>query len=56
MSTPVLFLSHGGGPMPLLGDPGHAGMLQAFEQIKQKLQLLPQKPAALLFISAHWET
>ena len=21
--TDVLFISHGGGPMPLLGDPGH---------------------------------
>jgi 4,5-DOPA dioxygenase extradiol len=55
MKTPVLFLSHGGGPMPLLGDPGHAGMLQAFEQIKQKLEQLPVRPSALLFISAHWE-
>lgn len=53
--APVLFVSHGGGPMPLLGDPGHAGMLQTFQQIQQKLQQLPHKPAALLFISAHWE-
>lgn len=56
MTTPVLFLSHGGGPLPLLADPGHAGMLAAFEQIKQTLQQLAHKPDALLFISAHWET
>lgn len=56
MSTPVVFLSHGGGPMPLLGDPGHAGMLKAYAQIKQKLLELPRKPSALLFVSAHWET
>jgi 4,5-DOPA dioxygenase extradiol len=55
MNTPVLFLSHGGGPMPLLRDPGHTGMLQAFGQIKRKLDQLPTKPSALLFVSAHWE-
>lgn len=53
--APVLFVSHGGGPMPLLGDPGHAGMISAFAVIQQKLQQLARKPAALLFISAHWE-
>lgn len=53
--APVLFVSHGGGPLPLLGDPGHSGMIDAFRQIHNTLTLLPHKPAALLFISAHWE-
>lgn len=52
---PILFLSHGGGPLPLLGDPGHAGMVEAFARIRQTLQALPKKPEVLLFISAHWE-
>lgn len=53
---PVLFLSHGGGPLPLLGDPGHEGMVQAFSQIRDKLQQQAPQPDALLFVSAHWET
>lgn len=53
---PVLFLSHGGGPMPLLGDPGHAGLVEAFGQIREKLRTLTRPPKALLFVSAHWET
>lgn len=56
MTTPVLFLSHGGGPLPLLGDPGHADMLTTYQRIRQKLQNLATRPGALLFISAHWET
>lgn len=55
MTTPVLFLSHGGGPMPLLGDPGHAGLVDAFALIRKKFEQMPRKPDALLFISAHWE-
>lgn len=52
---PVLFLSHGGGPMPLFNDPGHADLIDAFIQIRSRLAALETKPAALLFISAHWE-
>ena len=52
---PVLFLSHGGGPLPLLNDPGHAGLIDAYAQIRNKLKALEVKPSALLFISAHWE-
>lgn len=52
---PVVFLSHGGGPLPLLNDPGHAELLAAFERIRERLQALPRSPSALLFVSAHWE-
>ncbi|WP_022961278.1 DODA-type extradiol aromatic ring-opening family dioxygenase [Halopseudomonas pelagia] len=53
---PVLFLSHGGGPLPLLDDPAHAELLLTYALIRHKLDALPHSPSALLFISAHWET
>jgi len=46
-----LFLSHGGGPMPLLGDAGHQEMVSCLKQIASSLS----KPDALLVVSAHWE-
>lgn len=48
----VLFVSHGGGPLPLLGDLQH---LELVEQLKEITQHLRQ-PKAILVISAHWET
>jgi 4,5-DOPA dioxygenase extradiol len=50
-NTEILFVSHGGGPMPLLGDPGHQEMVQRLEEITRTLH----KPSAILVISAHWE-
>ncbi|WP_346796026.1 class III extradiol ring-cleavage dioxygenase [Halomonas sp. Bachu 37] len=50
-NTDVLFISHGGGPMPLLGDPGHRDMVDRLTDIAGKLR----KPSAILVISAHWE-
>ncbi|MDK8461943.1 class III extradiol ring-cleavage dioxygenase [Marinobacter sp. SS13-12] len=47
----ALFISHGGGPMPLLGDPGHREMVDRLTELAGKLQ----KPSAILVISAHWE-
>lgn len=49
--TDVLFISHGGGPMPLLGDPGHHDMVERLTEFASKLR----KPSAILVISAHWE-
>ena len=46
-----LFISHGGGPMPLLGDPGHDEMVACLIHIAATIP----KPDALLLISAHWE-
>ncbi|MCY0965419.1 DODA-type extradiol aromatic ring-opening family dioxygenase [Parathalassolituus penaei] len=50
-NTDVLFVSHGGGPMPLLGDPGHREMVTRLKEITGQLR----KPDAILVISAHWE-
>lgn len=47
----VLFLSHGGGPMPLLGDEGHNEMVQCLKNIATQIK----KPSAILVVSAHWE-
>ena len=47
----VLFLSHGGGPLPLLGDEGHVEMVACLREITTKVP----KPSAILVVSAHWE-
>lgn len=47
----ILFLSHGGGPLPLLGDEGHVEMVSCLREIAVKLP----KPSAILVVSAHWE-
>lgn len=47
----VLFLSHGGGPLPLLGDKGHSEMVEALQRITVRMH----KPSAIIVISAHWE-
>ncbi|MGD2112309.1 MAG: class III extradiol ring-cleavage dioxygenase [Gammaproteobacteria bacterium] len=49
--SPVLFLPHGGGPLPLLGDPGHAALVRFLGAVAADLG----RPAAILVISAHWE-
>lgn len=52
MTAPVLFLPHGGGPLPLLGDPHHAVLAGFLGTIGSELG----RPSAILVISAHWET
>lgn len=47
----VIYLSHGGGPLPLLGDKGHQAMINVLGEITPTLI----KPSAILVISAHWE-
>lgn len=47
----VLFVSHGGGPMPLLGDPSHQALVDRLVELRAKLI----KPKAVIVISAHWE-
>jgi len=47
----ALFLSHGGGPLPLLGDAAHQEMVACLEHIASAIP----RPDALLVVSAHWE-
>lgn len=49
--TRIIYLSHGGGPLPILGDPGHQGMIDFMKQLPGQLP----EPEAILVISAHWE-
>ena len=50
---PSLFVAHGGGPFPVLGDPGHAGLTSALKRLPKELNI--EKPKAILVVSAHWE-
>ncbi|KGK41943.1 extradiol ring-cleavage dioxygenase [Nitrincola sp. A-D6] len=47
----ALFISHGGGPLPLLGDPGHSDMVTCLQGIATNMP----RPDAILVVSAHWE-
>jgi 4,5-DOPA dioxygenase extradiol len=47
----IVYFSHGGGPLPILGDPGHKAMVDFMMQLPSQLT----KPDAILVISAHWE-
>ena len=48
----VLFVSHGGGPLPLLDDPGHIELVEALGHLTKRIE----KPEAILVLSAHWES
>lgn len=47
----VVYLSHGGGPLPILGDPSHAKMVSSLEELAQNVR----RPEAIIVCSAHWE-
>jgi len=46
-----IFISHGGGPLPLLGDPGHSEMVASLNELAKRIQ----RPEAIVVVSAHWE-
>ena len=48
---PVFFLNHGGGPLPLLGDPQHQGLIDFLQSFCNDLPI----PKSILLVSAHWE-
>ena len=47
----VLYVSHGGGPLPLLGDAAHKQLVENLE----RLATIVARPSAIVVISAHWE-
>lgn len=51
MSAKILYFSHGGGPLPILGDPSHAAMVRFMRELPSRVG----RPEAILVISAHWE-
>jgi len=52
MLAPVLYLPHGGGPLPVLGDPDHRALTAYLAGATKDFG----RPDAILVISAHWET
>lgn len=48
----IFYISHGGGPNPLLEDPSHQEMITTLKKFAKTIK----KPSAVLIISAHWET
>jgi aromatic ring-opening dioxygenase catalytic subunit (LigB family) len=48
----IVYLTHGGGPLPLLGDPGHQPLVDSLRELAASLPT----PRAILLVSAHWET
>ncbi len=47
----IVYFSHGGGPLPILGDPGHKAMIDFMAALPRRLR----RPDAILVISAQWE-
>ena len=47
----ILYISHGGGPLPLLGDESHEELVA---NLKHATTIM-EKPSAIIVISAHWE-
>lgn len=48
---PVVFVPHGGGPMPLLGDVNHRELTHFMQSLAADLP----RPKAIVVITAHWE-
>lgn len=51
MTKNVLFIPHGGGPLPLLNDGNHDAMNEALKAWSHRLT----RPSLIIVISAHWE-
>jgi len=47
----IIYLSHGGGPLPILNDPSHGKMIRFMENLPSILN----KPDSIIVFSAHWE-
>jgi aromatic ring-opening dioxygenase catalytic subunit (LigB family) len=56
--APVLSISHGGGPMPILGDPSHAEITKSLQTKVPKILRLGtrEQPKAIVLVTAHWST
>jgi 4,5-DOPA dioxygenase extradiol len=47
----VLYFPHGGGPLPLMNEPGHANLNRFLGEYAASIE----RPDAIVVISAHWE-
>ena len=48
----VLYIPHGGGPLPIMGDPGHDEMVSYLSALEAEIGRLK----AIVVVSAHWES
>ncbi|KAF2265171.1 Extradiol ring-cleavage dioxygenase, class III enzyme, subunit B [Lojkania enalia] len=56
--APVISIAHGGGPMPILGDPSQAQLTHSMKtRVPQILKLgTDEAPRAIVLVTAHWST
>ncbi|EFY94706.2 extradiol ring-cleavage dioxygenase class iii protein subunit b [Metarhizium robertsii ARSEF 23] len=56
--APVIALSHGGGPLPILGDKNHESIVYSLKNRVPKILGLgtPSAPRAIVLVTAHWST
>jgi 4,5-DOPA dioxygenase extradiol len=47
----AVYLSHGGGPLPILGEASHRAMIEFMTRLPAQLAA----PGAIVVVSAHWE-
>jgi len=47
----IVYFSHGGGPLPILGDASHQAMIDFMTRLPARLT----RPDLILVVSAHWE-
>jgi aromatic ring-opening dioxygenase catalytic subunit (LigB family) len=54
--APVIAVCHGGGPLPVLGDPSHQELIKSMsERVPAILGLgTSEAPRAIVLITAHW--
>lgn len=54
--APVICISHGGGPLPVLGDPMHKDIVKSLQtRVPELLKLgTPEAPRAIVLVTAHW--
>lgn len=50
-NSQITYLSHGGGPLPILDDPSHDEMIEFMKKLPNKIK----RPDSIIVISAHWE-
>eukprot|EP00291_Cryptomonas_curvata_P019212 CAMPEP_0172159036 /NCGR_PEP_ID=MMETSP1050-20130122/4726_1 /TAXON_ID=233186 /ORGANISM="Cryptomonas curvata, Strain CCAP979/52" /LENGTH=105 /DNA_ID=CAMNT_0012828537 /DNA_START=111 /DNA_END=425 /DNA_ORIENTATION=+ len=51
-TLPTFYVAHGGGPLPLLGDPSHTEYVKHFKALPGMVDSVVK---AILVVSAHWE-
>lgn len=53
---PAVFLFHGGGPLPLLGDEAHKPLVASWQAMLKRVVQKAGPPSAVVVVSAHFET